>query len=233
MPKQIESIVTGNAGFIKSKNLSHEIADLLSDRIIRMEYKPGDRITESKIAKELNVSQSSVREALRILEQSGLVEINQRRGTYVTELSIGSITMLYDLMAEIYALLLRKAMEKQSPAHIQKLMNVFAEIMDSAEKKDVDHYFKSIFNLVLVTVEITESALLKKVITDLWQNKRRLEYMALSFRKNELKENLEYFGLLASCLNNENANPEQMVDIMKGYIRNEKEFAISLLKSMA
>jgi DNA-binding GntR family transcriptional regulator len=215
---------------LKSKNLAYEIADVLSNRIIHMEYKPGDRIIESKIAKELNVSQSSIREALRILEQSGLVEINQRRGTYVTELSISSITILYDLIAEMYALLIRKAMEKKSDFNGQKVMEVFTKIQDSAGKNDVDNYYKSIFDLALVTLEVTGSSLLTKVITDLWPNKRRVEYMTLTSRKNELKKNLEYFRLLVNYLIE--SDVERMVDTIREYTRNEKAFAIRILENL-
>jgi DNA-binding GntR family transcriptional regulator len=214
--------------FLKSKNLAYEIADVLSDRIIHMEYKPGDRIIESKIAKELNVSQSSIREALRILEQSGLVEINQRRGTYVTELSISNVTILYDLISGMYALLIRKAMEKKSDFNAQKVIEVYMKMQKSAEENDVDNYYKSIFDLALVALEVTESFLLKKAITDLWPNKRRIEYMTLSWRKNDLKENLKYFESLVNSFND--SDVERMVEVIKEYAQNEKVFAISILK---
>ncbi len=214
--------------FLKSKNLAYEIADVLSDRIIRMVYKPADRIIESQVAKELNVSQSSIREALRILEQSGLVEINQRRGTYVTELSISNVTMLYDLITEMYALLIRKAMEKKSGFNMEKVVEIFTKIQDSAENNDVDNYYKGIFDLALIALDVTESYLLKKVITDLWPNKRRIEYMTLTSRKNELKKNLKYFKSLVNGL--AESDVERMVDTIREYTQNEKAFAISIME---
>lgn len=52
--------------FNASETLAEKIAKHLEDRIVRMEIKPGERLVEVKIAEELGVSQSSVREALRI-----------------------------------------------------------------------------------------------------------------------------------------------------------------------
>ena len=214
---------------LKSKNLAYEIADILSGKIIRMEYKPGDRIIESKIARELNVSQSSVREALRMLEQGGLVEFNQRRGANVTELSINNITILYDLLVEMYVILIRKAMEKKNDFNKQEVMEVFAKIQDSAEKNDADHYYKNIFELARVALEVTKSSLLTKVITDLWPNKRRIEYLTLTSRKNELEKNLEYFKLLVKYLLE--SDVERMVDTIREYTRSEKTAAIQILKN--
>jgi len=213
---------------LKSKNLAYEIADVLGERIIRMEYESGERMIESKIAKELDVSQSSIREALRILEQNGLVEINPRRGTYVTALSISNVTMLYDLLSEMYVLLIRKAMEKKSEFNKQDILEVFTKIRVSADNNDVDNYYKGIFDLALVALEVTESFLLKKAITDLWPNKRRVEYMTLSSRKNDLKENLKYFDLLVHSMME--SDVDRMVQIIREYSQNEKAFAISILK---
>lgn len=209
---------------LKSKNLAYEIAEILNDRIIRMEIKPGERILEAKIAKEFNVSQSSVREALRVMEQSGLVEINQRRGTYVTRLTVKDIEILYDLITDLYAMLISKAMEYKSTANVQKIFEVMRNIENAAEKNDVDNYFSSIFELAIVAIEAVNSPLLKKVITDSWPNKRRVEYLTLKLRKHELKNNLKYFKLLEKYMIE--SNIDKMVKTIKEYTQHEKKIAI-------
>lgn len=215
---------------LKSKNLAYEIAEVLSGRIIRMELKPGERILEAKIAREFNVSQSSVREALRVMEQSGLVEINQRRGTYVTRLTIKDIEILYDLITDLYAMLISRAMEHKSAANVQKIFDVMKKIETSAENNDVDGYFNSIFELAIVAIEAVNSPLLKKVITDSWPNKRRVEYMTLKLRKHELKNNLKYFKLLEKYM--VEANLDKMVKTIKEYTQHEKKIAIGNLEKI-
>ena len=73
--------------FKVSSSLSEQIAEYISDRIIRMEIKPGERILETNIAKEFGVSRSPIREALRILEKTRLLELIPRRGARVAEMS--------------------------------------------------------------------------------------------------------------------------------------------------
>lgn len=214
---------------LKSKNLAFEIADLLRDRIIHCELKPGERILEAKIARELSVSQSSVREALRVLEQSGLVEINQRRGTFVTELSNKDIEIIYDIVTELYALLIIKAMEYRNTENVARILDVLKKLELSAEKCDFDNYHKNIFEFAYIALEAVHSPVLTKIITDLWPNKQRIEYMTLKMRKNELKSNVKYFKLLEKYMLD--SNLEKLVKTIKDYTQNEKKFALSILSA--
>ncbi|PKL39855.1 MAG: hypothetical protein CVV44_06445 [Spirochaetae bacterium HGW-Spirochaetae-1] len=213
---------------LKSQNLAYEIAEHLSGRIIRMELGSGERLIESKIAKDLDVSQSSVREALRILEKNGLVEINQRRGTYVTELSISNIDIMYDIVSELYALLIRKAMERKTELYIKEILEVFKKLEISAKNNDVENYFNNIFEIAMVALRAVDSSLLKNIITDLWPNKRRVEYMTLKYRKDELLKNLKYFKQLEKYMLE--ANLDKLIETIKEYTRNEKRIAIGILE---
>ena len=60
------------------------MSQYIKETILTGELKPGDRIVESRLAQELGVSQAPVREALRELEFSGLVEQKPFSGTYVS-----------------------------------------------------------------------------------------------------------------------------------------------------
>ncbi|HPC43301.1 MAG TPA: GntR family transcriptional regulator [Spirochaetota bacterium] len=215
---------------LKSRNLAYEIAEILSERIIHMELKPGERILEAKIAKEFNVSQSSVREALRVMEQSGLVEINQRRGTYVTQLTAKDIEILYDLITDLYAMLITRAMEHKTTASAGRIFVVMKKIEAAADNDDVDGYFTSIFELAVVAMETVGSPLLKKVIMDSWPNKRRVEYLTLKLRKHELKNNLKYFKALEKYMIEPNL--EKMVKTIREYTQHEKKIAISNLEKI-
>ena len=59
---------------------------MLSADILAGKYKPGDRLNESQIARELNISRIPVREALSQLQEQGLVQNRERRGMFVTHI---------------------------------------------------------------------------------------------------------------------------------------------------
>jgi hypothetical protein len=73
--------------FKVSKNLSEQIAGYLRVQIIRGELAPGERILEAKLAETMEVSRGPIREALRSLEKTRLIELTPRRGARVTEMS--------------------------------------------------------------------------------------------------------------------------------------------------
>jgi len=63
-------------------------ADLLLEMIERLRLRPGDRLpVERDLAAQLNVSRSTVREAIRTLSSMGVLAARQGSGTYVTDLS--------------------------------------------------------------------------------------------------------------------------------------------------
>ena len=77
-PKQPE------AACIERRCMRDSIRDALVSRILDGTYAPGERLIELNLAREFNVSQAPVREALRELEASGLVESQRYRGTRVS-----------------------------------------------------------------------------------------------------------------------------------------------------
>lgn len=72
---------------LQKDTLATQIKDALLDRIIKGTYKPGERLVELPIAKELGVSQAPVREAFQVLEAMRFVESQPNRGTRVREIS--------------------------------------------------------------------------------------------------------------------------------------------------
>jgi DNA-binding GntR family transcriptional regulator len=67
--------------------LKSHLVQRLREAILAGQYKPGDRLNESLIAREFKISRIPVREALFQLQESGLVMNHERRGMFVTLLS--------------------------------------------------------------------------------------------------------------------------------------------------
>ena len=80
---------------IQIDSVRDQVRRTLTERILAGHYKPGDRLVELTIARELGTSQGSVREALRELEASRLVESEPRRGTRVRVISLKELQDAY------------------------------------------------------------------------------------------------------------------------------------------
>jgi DNA-binding GntR family transcriptional regulator len=62
-----------------------QLAEILTRRIKSGQYKPGQRIpTESELVEEFELARSTVRRAVGVLRESGLVHTVPQRGTYVS-----------------------------------------------------------------------------------------------------------------------------------------------------
>ena len=70
---------------------------VLRDKILQWELGPGAVLAEVEISKELGVSRTPVREALRHLEREKLVQIRQGRGAMVSEISMHNIAQIFQI----------------------------------------------------------------------------------------------------------------------------------------
>lgn len=97
------------------------------ETILTGELKPGDRIVESRLAQELGVSQAPVREALRELEFSGLVEQKPFSGTYVKQVTVKEIRQFYEVRAALERLGAECAAQRMNKEQYQELaMTMFS-----------------------------------------------------------------------------------------------------------
>ena len=80
-------------------NLRDHIVTQVRNAILNGTFKPGERIVETAIADQLNVSRAPVREALSALERDGIVVSVPRRGYFVMQLNEKDIEEIYSLRA--------------------------------------------------------------------------------------------------------------------------------------
>jgi DNA-binding GntR family transcriptional regulator len=80
---------------VQKASVREQVRRTLTERILAGAYQPGERLVELQIARELGTSQGSVREALRELEASRLVETTPRRGTRVRVVSTREVREAY------------------------------------------------------------------------------------------------------------------------------------------
>src|SRR5215831_3572190 len=95
---------------------AEELRLQLADEIVRGALAPGAPLDETDIARRFNVSRTPVREALRQLAVSGLVEARAHRGAVVARPTIERLTGMFEAMAELEALCAGLAAERMTLA---------------------------------------------------------------------------------------------------------------------
>ena len=90
---------------IETSLLTEQVYNILREKIIGRQYTPGNKLDIHKIAEELGVSRSPVKDAITQLVHEGLIEIIPRKGTYVTQLKFSEFIEVLDarLMIEMWA----------------------------------------------------------------------------------------------------------------------------------
>lgn len=116
--------------------LVQQIVGLLSDAIIDGKLKPGERLYESAIARDLNVSRAPVREAARLLESSGLVSYETNRGFFVRKISIAALEDLYELRLAIETASAMRLIRRGDGALIAGLRGQYEALIEISAKED-------------------------------------------------------------------------------------------------
>lgn len=97
--------------------LVEAVTDTLRREIIRGNFLPGTPLTEAELSKSMDISRGTAREALRYLDQEGLVEVIPHRGAFVAQLSRKKVEEIYTLRVLLEPFAVRLSMENQAFDH--------------------------------------------------------------------------------------------------------------------
>lgn len=114
-----------------SKKAYHEIRS----RLLRGDYAPGERLSESELSAQCGVSRTPVREALRRLALEYFVRIEPNRGAFVIDWSREDIIDMFEMRSMMEGLAARKAAERATPEVIERL-NYALENIDNISMVD-------------------------------------------------------------------------------------------------
>ena len=120
--------------------LSDRIRNVLTDEIASGSLPAGSALDEQQLADRFNASRTPVREALRQLSVSGLVEMRPRRGVIVTRMTPERVMEMFETMAEIEALCVRFATYRMTPIERSHLMALHRSSEAMVEAGDIDSY---------------------------------------------------------------------------------------------
>ena len=114
------------------KNLSEQIIDAIRNAIVEGRFRPGDKIPEAELAEQLGVSRTPVREAFKLLEQQGLIEIRSKHGTYVASMNRAEAEDGLHVRAALEVLAVRQALERLSPQEWDELCGRYEAMLQDA-----------------------------------------------------------------------------------------------------
>lgn len=168
------------------------IRDTLASRILDGVYPEGTHLKELVLAREFNVSQAPVREALRELETLGLVETERYRGTRVRSIDFEELREAYALrrLLETASVRATQAFEKQDLDELDQLVSL---IQVSIDRNETDDIMKDVLRFHRKLVEMSGNRLFLKAWESMaWGVRSRIMAKQIGFicGLNELRANV-------------------------------------------
>ncbi|HVW55432.1 MAG TPA: GntR family transcriptional regulator [Rhizobiaceae bacterium] len=114
---------------------------LLEDDILNSVLKPGDRLDEQSLARRFEVSRTPVREALRHLASSGLVDIRKNQGATVKRLTTAELIEMFQVMAEHEGLAARLSARRMTRDEIAEMRKWHKACGAMAKAEDYDGFY--------------------------------------------------------------------------------------------
>lgn len=122
------------------KTLSQTISEQLAEEIVMRRFQPGERLDEQSIATRFNVSRSPVRDALRHLATTRLVEYLPRRGFSVATMAVSELDELFEASGEVEALCAKLCALRAAPSEQKRIQYVHAQAIDAKNRGDAKAY---------------------------------------------------------------------------------------------
>lgn len=145
--------------------LYEEVAELLRQRIFRRELEPGSWIDELKIAEELGISRTPLREALKVLAAEGLVTMKVRRGAYVTEVSDKDLADVYHLLSLLESDAAGVVAQRATATQLEELKSLHDDLETAVHDRDRFFAINEQFHMRLL--EMADNRWRQQMVADL------------------------------------------------------------------
>jgi DNA-binding GntR family transcriptional regulator len=161
-------------------SLRERIVARLRQAIITGELAQKSRLIEPELARQLNVSRTPLREAIRQLEAEGFVTTVPRFGSFVSEITPQDVEDLYAIRTVIEGLAARQAAENPDPAKRDVLDNILADLAKRTGDYRQYHEISGRFHDIIV--ELSENRRLQGIYHSLAQHVSRMRTLSLAVR---------------------------------------------------
>lgn len=190
----------------------------MRDRLLYLDYKPGQILNEKVLAKEFGVSRSPIKDVLNRLEWEQLVRVIPRTGSMVTEIEFSKVMNIYQVRFEIEAFEARLAGEQFSSKHNAQLK----VLHDNCKKLLTEKNRKALTEIDASLRDIIHDAagnpVLAEVSDRLYSQTFRLWYIVLGKRgwREEVTSIIKELERLLDCFSS--GNLKKLGEIRRGQL---------------
>lgn len=178
-------------------NSSTQIAEALTDEILKGNLAPDEKLNQSGLADRFGVSKIPVREALHRLEADGLITFQSNGSATVSTLSLVEVEQLYLMRIALETLLLRRALPHLAPVDLVKAENAM-RLID--HETDAYQWMKLNWDLHHALYRPAELPVVLDTLAKLYINTTRY-YVVLALFDYQTRSQQEHRAILDACQN--------------------------------
>jgi DNA-binding GntR family transcriptional regulator len=121
--------------------LSDKLRELLEEMIMSGELLPGVKINESDLTQKFQVSRTPMREAIKALVATGLLEVRSRQGVWVAAVPIPKLMEMFEIMAILEGQCAKYAARRAMPAEVEKMLAIQALLEEKLKTGDAQTFY--------------------------------------------------------------------------------------------
>lgn len=199
----------------------------LREAIVSGQIPPGSPIRLQEYVDRLSMSSVPIREALRFLEQKGLIERRPHRGVIVSEMSASDLEDTYNIRMELESLAVRAATQKMSEKdhqHLLELVDRYAAALRADDGSAPDAHT----HLHMGIYDLADSKWLRLILPVLWDNSERYRRLQIPVR-GTIEQRIEEHRVLVEAV--ASGDPEIAAAELHGHLSRTMVGAIALIRA--
>lgn len=195
----------------------------VKEKIMQLKFKPGQYITDSQIAQDLNVSRTPVRESFYRLENEGLLVNAARRGWRVYSLSLADVHQIFDIKIAVEGMVARQAAACDDETLREALRGAVADMRTAVAIGSPHDWLQADYKLHDVLFRMVKNERAERIILNLndqW-HRLRIGFAAIQGRIERSTE--EHVTFVNAILDHDADRAESAMREHLGLVRQELE----------
>lgn len=164
---------------INQAKISEQVYDYLRGEIVAGQLVPGERLNLEEMAERLKISKMPIKEAIERLAGEGLLEVQARRGTFVSRLDPVELAEIFEVRCALEVLAGELAVRRIQDADLEKLNQLIEEMGQSTGQTNVGRHLELNFQFHGLLVELSHN---RKLIEMYHRLRTHIQIAAIHYR---------------------------------------------------
>jgi len=178
--------------------LSDKVYTAIKEMVANHRFQPGARLNVEKISKELEVSRTPVWEAVRRLQQEGLLVNIPYRGVFMVEMTLERALELYQVREGLEGIAARLAALDPNEKVLDKMRETLENQMNMVEKGDLLGFSRTDFDFHSMVYKLSRNAVLQEMLDSLKTKMQPITMEVRSLLPRLYEDHLEIVKLIRS-----------------------------------